>query len=131
QKGKSGDWQLSGVAVREGQINKITSNLKTGGHAYEASSYLKKQFGEERGAALSECAKQLAEHIPFHLEESYGIRLSELGIDLAVDRNGSLWLIEVNIKPGRMVIQQVYGQRAYEQCFRTPFRYAKYLLLHS
>jgi glutathione synthase/RimK-type ligase-like ATP-grasp enzyme len=128
QKDGKGSWQLAGLAVREGQRNKITSNLKTGGQAYEASAYLKSQFGEERGSFLTESARALAAHIPLHLEASYGIRLSELGIDLAVDRDGRLWLLEVNIKPGRQVIQRVYGPKAYQQCFKTPFLYARYLL---
>ncbi len=127
QKNGRGEWQLSGTAVREGRPNRITSNLKTGGRACELAGYLRGQFGSERGAALVERVHALAAHIPAFLEESYGIRLCELGIDLAVDRDGRLWLLEVNIKPGRSVIRRIYGQGAFEQCFRMPFRYALHL----
>lgn len=128
QKNGKGEWQLSGLAVREGKKGKITSNIKSGGEAYEASDYLKEQFGEEAGEKLAVSAKEVAEYISPYMEKSYKSRLSELGIDLAVDRGGKLWLIEVNIKPGKSIMKRVYGQKAWEQSLHVGYQYARKLL---
>lgn len=125
QKNSKGAWQLTGTAVREGRKQSITSNIKSGGSAYEAGSYLKKEFGEEKGEALTKSITEVANYIPEFTEKSYMKRLTELGIDLAVDKSGKLWLLEINIKPGRAVIRQVYGKKAWEQSFQRPFQYAR------
>ncbi|HBK86497.1 MAG TPA: hypothetical protein DDZ53_10750 [Firmicutes bacterium] len=35
------------------------------------------------------------------VEERMGQEFGEFGVDMALDRRGRLWLIEVNAKPGR------------------------------
>ncbi|WP_201008301.1 YheC/YheD family endospore coat-associated protein [Paenibacillus glycanilyticus] len=127
-KKSEGNWETTGIAVREAQRGRITSNLKSGGHAFEASSYLKKEFGDEKGEALAKSVRELAEYIPTFTEKSYGARLCELGIDLAVDVHGKLWLLEINIKPGKKIMRQLYGLKAWEQCLHTHFQYARSLL---
>lgn len=126
-KRSEGIWQTTGIAVREARRGRITSNLKSGGHAYEASFYLKKEFGDEKGEALANQVRELAEYIPDFTEKSYRSRLCELGIDLAVDTAGKLWLLEINIKPGKMIMKQLYGQKAWEQSLHTHFQYARSL----
>lgn len=37
------------------------------------------------------------------LEEQIDGTLGELGLDIGVDRNGRVWLFEVNAKPGRHI----------------------------
>jgi glutathione synthase/RimK-type ligase-like ATP-grasp enzyme len=128
QKNGLGDWQTSGMAVREGKRGKITSNIKSGGDAYDVSQYLTNEFGAEMGEKLTETVTEIAEYIPSFLEKSYKSRLSELGIDLAVDRSGKPWLIEVNIKPGKMIMKRVYGQKAWEQSLHIGYQYARKLL---
>ncbi|WP_336785277.1 YheC/YheD family endospore coat-associated protein [Paenibacillus sp. MMO-177] len=127
-KKSEGNWETTGIAVREAKRGRITSNLKSGGHAYEASSYLKKEFGEEKGEELAKSIRELAEYIPTFTEKAYNARLCELGIDLAVDVHGKLWLLEINIKPGKTIMRQVYGVKAWEQSRHTHFQYARSLL---
>ena len=38
--------------------------------------------------------------LPPFIESRHG-RLVELGIDIGVDKNGEVWIIEINSKPGR------------------------------
>ena len=62
------------------------------------------------------------------LERSYG-RLCELALDLAVDRSGDVWLIEINPKPGRNIFLQIQDYDAYRTAVTRPLEYA--LWLHS
>lgn len=125
---KNGEWQTTGTAVREGRQGKITSNIKSGGSAHQVSEYLRREFDSERGEALTSSIAEIAQYIPPYMERSYHTRLSELGIDLAVDESGRLWLLEVNIKPGRMIMREVYGKKAWERSFRIPFKNARRML---
>ncbi|WP_127530121.1 YheC/YheD family endospore coat-associated protein [Paenibacillus kobensis] len=127
QKNGEGKWQLTGMAVREGKNGSITSNIKSGGNAHGVQEYLESQFNEEEGQALTSSIVEVAEYIPPYTEKSYRSRLFELGIDLAVDRSGKLWLIEINIKPGKSIMHRVYGRKAWEKCLRHPFEYARFL----
>jgi hypothetical protein len=128
QKKDEGVWQMTGMAVREGMKDKITSNIKSGGDAYGVADYLEKEFDSGKAEELTKSIVETAEYIPEFLEKSYKSGLSELGIDLAVDTTGRLWLIEVNIKPGKMIIKRLYGNKAWEQCLHIPFQYARNLV---
>lgn len=127
QKGKQGIWRFIGMGVREGGRGNITSNLKSGGSPFEAQPYLEKRFGAERAGEICEKIKEISMQIPDCLERSYKKRLAELGLDLAVDQNGRVWLIEVNSKPGRTILRTVCNMRKVEERIRSVVQYAGYL----
>ncbi|WP_277714094.1 YheC/YheD family protein [Paenibacillus mucilaginosus] len=70
---------------------------------------------------------RLAAELPEALEAGYG-RFAELGIDFGVDRDGRLWLLEVNSKPGRSVFTLLGDARAAEAALLRPLQYAASLL---
>lgn len=127
QKDGGGNWITTGTAVREGPRNSITSNISGGGRAYETKAYLQRLFEPAKVDELMERIGVLSEHIPAHLESDYGKRFAEFGLDFAVDRSGTLWLLEANIKPGKSVIRKVYGDDAARRCFMLPYQYARHL----
>lgn len=127
QKNGFGEWEVSGTAVREGPPHSITSNICGGGRAYDTKEYLGRLFEPAKVDELMDRLNSLSRHIPLHLESDYGRRFTEFGLDFAVDRSGTLWLLEANIKPGKSVIRKVYGEEAARKCFLLPFQYARYL----
>ncbi|WP_158606735.1 YheC/YheD family protein [Paenibacillus ginsengarvi] len=130
QKDGSGQWVITGTAVREGARNSITSNISGGGRAYETKAYLEKLFDPDKTSELLDKIEFLSGHIPAHLEADYGKRFAEFGLDFAVDRSGALWLLEANIKPGKSVIRKVYGDEAAKRCFRLHYQFARYLAVN-
>jgi len=131
QKDGCGQWTTTGTAVREGARNSTTSNICGGGRAYETKSYLQQLFEPDKAEELMERICQLSAYIPVHLEADYGKRFSEFGLDFAVDRNGCLWLLEANIKPGKSIIRSIYGDDAAKRCFLLPYQYARHLAVCS
>lgn len=127
QKDGNGEWISTGTAVREGPPNSITSNICGGGRACETKAYLQNLFEPDKVNGLIDRLGELSRLLPPHLEADYGKRFSEFGLDFAVDRSGSLWLLEANIKPGKSVIRKVYGEEAARRSFLLPFQYARYL----
>jgi glutathione synthase/RimK-type ligase-like ATP-grasp enzyme len=130
QKNGRGMWELTGMAVRKGSRGSITSNIHGGGSAVEVLPFLEQQFGQAKAAAILERLHFLSGRIPPVLEASNG-RMVELGIDLGVDRDGNVWIIEVNTKPGRTVFQRLHQEDAGYRAARNPLAYAKHLLRRS
>lgn len=62
------------------------------------------------------------------LDERIGL-LGEIGIDLAIDRDGDLWIIEVNGKPQKPIYLKLQGkQRAgIDSVYKFPLEYAYFL----
>lgn len=102
QKNLAGKWTITSIVGRTAGNHHFVSNLARGGtlstvkeavaksnlpvsHRGDASSRLQK-------AAL-DIAKGIDTHIPAHF--------AELGIDLALDTGGRVWLLEVNSKPSK------------------------------
>jgi hypothetical protein len=62
-----------------------------------------------------------------NLEKTYG-SLCELALDLAIDRSGQVWLLEVNQKPAREVFSKAGEQDVYRRAVRRPIEYALWLI---
>ena len=65
------------------------------------------------------------------LGDAFGDALGEVGLDLAIARDGSIWLFEANSKPLRTIFQELTDQRMSEDCLRRPMEYAHYLASSS
>jgi len=109
QKNGKNKWQLTSrvarVANKKGQI----TNLSQGGEMVSFSIlHLEKYYMDIREFCL-EIAQTFAKLYPW---------TAEMGIDLAIDKNGKLWYIETNFCPEKTRWATIY---------KTPFEYAYYL----
>ncbi|UNC91181.1 YheC/YheD family protein [Candidatus Contubernalis alkaliaceticus] len=109
QKNGKNKWQLTSrvarVAKEPGQI----TNLSQGGEMVSFSKMqLKKHYRDIREFCL-EIAKTMAKVYPW---------TAEMGIDLAIDKNGKLWYIETNFCPEKI---------RWVTTFKIPFEHAYYL----
>jgi glutathione synthase/RimK-type ligase-like ATP-grasp enzyme len=127
QKDGSGRWQATGFAARRGKAGSVTANLHGGGAAEPARTLLEREFGAAEAERIGQTLKHIAERVPLVLEEQHG-RLCELGIDFGVASGGSVWLIEVNSKPGRAAFARLGSQELRQASVENPLRYARALL---
>ncbi|WP_106766410.1 YheC/YheD family protein [Paenibacillus faecalis] len=130
QKNAQGLWTTTGMAIRQGSAEGITSNLHGGGTALPVSVFLESEFGALTAEHIITCIKQLSDLIPPILEGGFG-RLGELGIDFGIEYSGKVWLLEVNSKPGRLAFRQTGDIPAAKLSVENPLRYARYLLLRQ
>jgi glutathione synthase/RimK-type ligase-like ATP-grasp enzyme len=124
QKNGSGAWEVTGCAGRIGPLRSITSNLHGGGEAAAMDSLL--QLWIKNDSALSqirETAETFGINVARHLETTYGT-LCELALDLAIDRSGKVWLLEVNPKPSREVFKKAGEREVYRKAILRPIEYA-------
>lgn len=128
QKNDKGAWELTGMAARVGPKHALTSNLHGGGTARRALPLLVREHGELAARKIHDLIRELSMTIPCSLESHFG-RLAELGIDFGVDRNGAVWVLEVNSKPGRSSFFRIGEPLSAKKAIENPILYARYLLL--
>jgi glutathione synthase/RimK-type ligase-like ATP-grasp enzyme len=124
QRNGQGEWQVSGKAIRAGRRGRITSNLHTGGRAYNVSSVLQQYF-PDRAEEIEKEMEALAVRVAEVMSQRAG-PLCDLGLDMGVDVNGKVWLIEVNSKPGRTVFLRMGDREGRRRVVQTLMEYARY-----
>ncbi|TFE30881.1 YheC/YheD family protein [Cohnella luojiensis] len=124
QKNGSGSWEVTGCAGRVGPFRSITSNLHGGGEAATMNSLLRQWIGsDETITQIRETAEKFGISVARHLDGAYGA-LCELALDLAIDRRGKVWLLEVNPKPSREVFKRAGERDVYRKAIVRPIEYA-------
>lgn len=124
QKNKDGTWGLTGIAGRIGAIRSVTSNLHGGGKAVSIDTLLAQWIpNDKKRLVVKQQAETLGLETAAYLEETYGA-LCELALDLAINKNGDVYLLEVNPKPAREVFAKSGQKHIYKQAIVTPLEYA-------
>ncbi|MEK3910426.1 YheC/YheD family protein [Paenibacillus sp. FSL H7-0331] len=127
QKDGKGEWQVTGCAGRIGPMHSVTSNLHGGGTAIAMEKLLMRRFGnKEKVASIQQEAYKLGIDIAHFLERKFG-KQCEIGIDLAIDPKGKVWLLEVNPKPSREVFYRIGERETYRKAITRPLEYALWL----
>ncbi|MFC4600447.1 YheC/YheD family protein [Cohnella hongkongensis] len=102
QKNASGKWAITSIVARTAGSHHFVSNLARGGtlstvRESVAKSNLPAQFRGDASLRLSRAALDIARGIDMYIPAHF----AELGIDLALDTSGRVWLLEVNSKPSK------------------------------
>lgn len=102
QKNGSGKWVVTSIVGRTAGSQHYVSNLARGGTLANvresvAKSNLPQMFRGDASSRLNRAALDIAKGIDAHIPAHFG----ELGIDLALDTGGRVWLLEVNSKPSK------------------------------
>jgi YheC/D like ATP-grasp len=126
QKSMGGEWCELGRGIRRGNTGGILSNLSAGGsvRSYaDWSSLLPVAAREYIGQEL----EYILTKLPLLLENAF-LPLFELGVDIGIAKNGSIWILDVNSKPGRKVLLQTQPDLK-ETLNLAPLLYGKHLTL--
>ncbi|GFN30475.1 YheC/YheD family protein [Paenibacillus xylaniclasticus] len=91
-----GNWRFFGVMGKLAAPNQIVTNYSNGGRAIQLHQALGVSVDESR--EWEQRIKQLSDEIAAAMKKSFP-RITELGLDLAIDRNKQIWLLEANTKP--------------------------------
>lgn len=102
QKNLSGKWVVTSIVGRTAGNHHFVSNLARGGtlstvREAVSKSNLPAMYRGDASARLQKTALDIARGIDTHIPAHF----AELGIDLALDASGRVWLIEVNSKPSK------------------------------
>ncbi|MFF2910186.1 YheC/YheD family protein [Paenibacillus sp. NPDC057934] len=127
QKNGHGVWELTGMAGRVGAAHSVTSNLHGGGHAVRAEKLLRSWLGsQEKTTRVMKTAEKLGIEAAAYLEDCFS-SLCELALDLAIDREGNIYILEVNPKPAREVFLRSGDTETYRKSLVRPLEYAMWV----
>ncbi|CQR54734.1 YheC/YheD family endospore coat-associated protein [Paenibacillus riograndensis] len=102
QKNGTGKWGVTSIVARTAGSNHFVSNLARGGTLSTAREAIAKSslpsgVKENTQVLLPRAALAIARGVETYIPAHFG----ELGIDLALDQSGRIWLLEVNSKPSK------------------------------
>ena len=100
QKTTRGNWVCTNMIARVASAGSAVSNVAEGGTMISVRRAIRGSLRINVGSAVRRIRRG-ARLIARAVEEQYGQEFGEFGIDMALDRRGRVWLIEVNAKPGR------------------------------
>jgi hypothetical protein len=125
QKDFEGIWQLSGVAGRIAGAGSIITSPRSGGWVEDLEVILKEVFNEDffTQKGLYQNIIYFGREICLTLEKEFGVCV-ELGLDLAIDTDGKIWVIEVNGKPLKVSLKRLGNPEIVYRCNRCPIEYA-------
>ncbi|GIP33686.1 YheC/YheD family protein [Paenibacillus sp. J2TS4] len=126
QKNGQGRWEVTGCAGRIGPRKSVTSNLHGGGSAASMEALLRRRFDADQISRIRQEMESLSHEVVIHLEKQFN-QLCEMALDLAVDREGKVWLLEVNPKPSREVFHRIGERETYLKAIKRPLEYALWL----
>lgn len=126
QRTTGGEWALTKMFSRIAPAGSFTANLSRGGEGCRIDLLLRRVYGRyhtviQRNlhAAGFEMAREIEEIVPG--------TVGELGLDLGIDRQGRIWLIEVNSKPFLQMTREAGSARTLSLSVQRPLRFAKHL----
>lgn len=128
QKNGVGQWECSGIFGKFGKSGNIITNFTQNGFIRSGIDTFKIAFNmnDEKALMKIEELKKIALRICQVFDE-YG-NYGDLGMDLMVDQEESIWILEVNTLDTYHRFPLHMDDRAlYKKVVTSPFRYAKYL----
>ncbi|MGF6951651.1 glutathione synthase/RimK-type ligase-like ATP-grasp enzyme [Neobacillus sp. B4I6] len=126
QKNMDGKWGELGRGIRRGNTGGILSNLSAGGTVLPFADWSPTLPPATREYINQELTYILT-NLPPLLENAF-LPLFELGVDIGIAKNGSIWILDVNSKPGRKVLLQTQPDLK-DSLNLAPLLYGKHLTL--
>lgn len=124
QKNGHGAWIEQGRGIRLGLPEHLISNLGGGGETHSFESWTEKMSFNQR-QLLSDNIHTIINRLPEVLEEHFD-PLFELGVDLGLTKDGAIWILDTNSKPGRKVVIETSPEQE-ESLYTTLLQYCTHL----
>jgi len=127
QKDGTGDWGAPQIMLRMAEGDRPMTNLHLYGRAAPYDELMPLILGGHRAARAKYAeACDLSFLLARHIEHAYG-PFGEIGLDLALDKNGRFWFLEANAKPDKDPLPfEISLDHIYPQ-FQQVFAYARFL----
>ncbi|MBS3872506.1 MAG: YheC/YheD family protein [Firmicutes bacterium] len=102
QKNLRNKWVVESIVARVAEPGNIISNMSDGAYLLHPRQALLLSFGPQGNSSmLIRTMRRIARATALAIEKGMGMEFAEMGVDLAFDTNGRLWILEANSRPGR------------------------------
>ncbi len=99
--GQDGEWKITSSTGRLAKKGQFAANLATGGDIIQTARVLQLLYGHKKQINIMDELADLALATAGAIGRNTPWLVAELGIDIAIDESGKLWLIEANSKPSK------------------------------
>ncbi|MBS4171877.1 YheC/YheD family protein [Bacillus sp. FJAT-49736] len=124
QKDGDGTWLERGRAIRTGAKHGLLTNISAGASVLSYEAWRSKATNFNHFYLQNEI-EDLIKILPTQLEELFH-PLFELGIDIIIAKNQSIWILDINSKPGRKIIS-LTNPNQLDSLYEAPLKYCQYL----
>ncbi|MBA4601837.1 YheC/YheD family protein [Thermoactinomyces mirandus] len=109
-------WVVSGMVARVAAPNHYLTNYHKGGHGEPLDKVLAHLFKSNRRKVNNRLnlIKKLSHMIAKTLNKRYS-HICELGIDFVIEKNGRLWILEANTRPGYQLFSHLPDQTMFRK----------------
>ncbi|WP_281885735.1 YheC/YheD family protein [Paenibacillus sp. YYML68] len=125
QRGDGGQWTVTSIVARIAGQDHFVSNLARGGSLTTVKDALKRARSISPSSGLLKL-RRAALQIAKGVEKQIDGHFAELGVDLALDSGGRVWLIEVNSKPSKEDNTPLSAERKIRPSVKTIVQYSRY-----
>lgn len=124
QKNTEGKWTERGKGIRKGQNEGILSNLSAGGKTMDYKNWTD-TLSKDQARYIHGEISYILKLLPSLLENAFST-LFEIGVDIGIAKDGSIWILDINSKPGRKVIVETCPEMI-DTLYQAPFLYGCFL----
>ncbi|MEK3714454.1 YheC/YheD family protein [Paenibacillus sp. FSL R7-0333] len=124
QRNPQGEWEATGAAGRVAHPQKVVTNGSQGGTIYPVETLLKAYTRSEKRSELLAQMYKLGVKCALQLSSAYP-GLKEIGLDLALDRRLTPWILEVNTAPDPCPFTKLKDTRMLERIVRYGKAYGR------
>jgi len=127
QKDGTQNWICNAIIARLGAHGSVVSNVSNGGEAKTAIDFFREDMllSEKDAFILKEKIINYCMEI-CSLLDKYGLNLGVLGLDIGIDKEGKLWLIEINSRsPNPAIVLRANDILSYYNILSAPLYYGK------
>ncbi|NMA60419.1 MAG: YheC/YheD family protein [Firmicutes bacterium] len=121
QKDERGFWTVTGLISRVALSYSYITNISQA--IIPGETALKQAFPH---ADLAKTVKEISIKGAQIAEQSLG-SLGEISIDFALDKQGKIWIIELNGKPMKAIFKELGDLDVLKRVYQAPLAYARYL----
>lgn len=127
QRGREGHWKVTGMVAKVAARGAYITNVAQGGSVCALERILQEEYPELPAAEIMNGIAMFSLHIVDRL--SAGLpELADVGLDIAITRDGFPMFIECNGKDQRYSFHLAGMHEAWKATYDNPMGYARYLL---
>ncbi|WP_211747477.1 YheC/YheD family protein [Paenibacillus sp. Marseille-Q4541] len=125
QKTNSGVWKSTGIFLKIGRRGAVATNYNQGGDiAFLQQTLTKAGFSKAQIQKIEEELKKLGESVG-NVFSKHGSGFHELGLDVALDKEGVFWILEVNTRPQIYPLKDMKDKSMYKRIISYAKQYGR------
>ncbi|WP_017728705.1 YheC/YheD family endospore coat-associated protein [Halalkalibacterium ligniniphilum] len=123
-KNEKGRWLVTALAAKVAGNGSVTTHVKAGGEVKSIAEVFPLLPG---GMLTIDMLKSTALHLSEVIESLFNGFIGEIGFDFGIDKQGEIWLLEANSRPGRTIFHHPELSLENTETLRLPLLYGAYL----